>query len=117
VLARVSSGVGGAVMFQPLGRMGYSSSIGSSGPSYPSPVDNGLMIDLRTLIVEANNAFSNPIRGHLRGVATPLAILDKKLHLQTIANLDGSSAEYLCVSHLYNGSPGLILFDITGPWG
>lgn len=121
VLARLSSGVGGAVggMQITSAVTNASNTIGSSiNPAYPSPVDNGMRIIPDALIREFNAAFTHPVRGVLRGIAQPLAYLPVAagLHLTVLSSIIGSDREFLVVNLNNSSVVGALLFDITGPW-
>lgn len=118
-LARAFNGVGASVAASVAGAAGNGGRrrIGSSGPAYPSPVDNGLLIQTPVLVAERNDAFLHPIRGALRGVGDPLAsIPGGLLHLQVLDNVVGSDRRWLLVGFQQQGSYGHAAFDITGPW-
>lgn len=118
---RASNGVGlpvrGWLLGMQSGRM-----LGSSGPAYPSPVDNGLVLQQTVLAVESSAAFIYPIRAVMRGLADPLATLVNSTTLapawdrQILSNLVGSDREYLSVPFVLQSTYGCAMFDITGPW-
>ena len=116
VLARLSTGIGAAVGAAPLG---YSRRFGGSpGPSYPSRVDNGMVISAPVLVLENDATFGHPVRGTLRGVGDPLANIGQGLlHKQVLPNLTGSSRTWLTVGFVVSGGASHMAFDITGPWG
>lgn len=88
----------------------------SAGPAYPSPVDNGIVLIRDLLVRESSTAFTDPIRGRLRGIAAPLGQLGSRLHRTVLENVSGFSGKMLCVSVLSTSDRGAIFFDITGPW-
>ena len=118
-IARAASQLSGSGL--QVGMVGYSNSstgttMGSIGPVYPSPVDNGMDIQYPVRVVENSSAFSYPIRGYLRGVYHPLMNLGRTYHLSRFANLTGSDRELLCVAVSNSSTGGSMLLDITGPW-
>lgn len=95
--------------------------LGSSGPTYPSPLDQGLVLRQPVLLGAVNAAFGNPLRGVARGLANPLAAfntgaLAASVHLLVFDNLLGSSRTFLMVGYQQQGLYGVAAFDITGPW-
>lgn len=119
VLPRPFNGIGGAVRAGMSGTGGASGSrrVGGGGPSYPSPVDNGILIHYPSLMSENNITFQNPVRGHLRGLGDPLATLaGGALHKQVFTTVVGSDRTWLLVGFNQQGSYGHAAFDITGPW-
>ena len=113
MIARPVSGVGAAIAAQNLSFHRFG---GLSGPPYPSPVDNGLVVSTPVLMFDTS-ASSGPIRGEARGVADPLAnIPTGVLHKQVLSNLTGSTRDFLAVGFQLSGSYGHVLFDVTGPW-
>lgn len=95
----------------------YASAIvGNSGPSYPSPVDNGLALVTKPILSEVNATFSHPIRGHARGLMLPIATVGNRLHKRTLTGLTYFDGEVLMVANVTTGQPGSIGVDITGPW-
>lgn len=116
MLARPFNGVGSPLRAAPIGPRGIGR-MGSNGPLYPSPVDNGLAIASPVLLSELSGAFGNPVRGALRGVGDPLATIPMgSLHLQVLDNVIGSDRRWLLVSTQTGGYGGYVAFDITGPW-
>ena len=119
-LARLNNGIGGSAPASVWARAA-SSFIGStgttgSGPVYPSPVDNGMMIDSMVLLREALAAYAHPIRGTLRGVAAPIAQLGGSLSGTLFDNLIGSPDSFLCIGLCSTGVPGALLFNTTSAW-
>ena len=119
-VARLSSTVGGPVTTNPHSLRG-TQRFGGSGPVYPSPVDNGMVLATPVLVGEINSVFGNPIRGELRGVADPLASLSSgalasALHRQILSNVVGSSRRWFCVGYQQQANFGVVAFDATGPW-
>jgi hypothetical protein len=90
--------------------------VGSIGPSYPSPVDNGLVLAQQILIAEDNSAFGMPIRGHARGLMAPLANIGNRLHRRRLQNLIGFNGDVLFVGTTTQGGGGCMAVDLTGPW-
>ena len=119
VLPRPFNGIGGAVRaaMTGTGATGGNRRIGGGGPAYPSPVDNGLLIHYPALLSESNTTFQNPLRGHLRGLGDPLALLaGGALHKQVFTTVVGSDRAWLLVGFNQQGSYGHAAFDLTGPW-
>lgn len=120
MLPRPFNGVGSPVragMAGVSGAGGSSRRLGGAGPAYPSPVDNGVVLQAPVLLCEDNSAFFAPFRGHLRGMADPLAVIPGgQLHLQTLDTVVGSDRRWLLVGFNQQGSYGHVAFDITGPW-
>lgn len=122
--ARASTGIGGPVKAALAGisNSGSSRRLGGGGPKYPSPVDNGMVAQMPVLLSEASATFNNPLRGVLRGVADPLAQMigsagdasswDRVL----LPALIGTDRQFLSVAYHQQGSYGVALFDVTGPW-
>lgn len=117
VLSRPFNGIGVAVKAANVATGAASRRFGSSGPAYPSPVDNGIVICSPVMVSESASAFSHPLRGILRGVGDPLGtIAGGSLHLQVLDTLVGSDRRWLLVAFNQGGSYGHVAFDITGPW-
>lgn len=120
LLQRAFTGLGSPVAAGVLGSATSTIVVpGTSRPIFPSPVDNGMVINDRVLIVESNASFSNPFRGYFRGLKEPLALLPDYMHGAVINNVYGSSKSYLGVRVETNAGSltvGGVLFDITGPW-
>lgn len=114
MLARPFNGVGSPVH---AAMVGFGSRrTGGGGPTYPSPVDNGLPLSPLQL-AEANGSFNHPFRAALRGMADPVAnIVGGSMHLQVLDNVVGSDRRWLLVGFQQQGSYGHAAFDITGPW-
>lgn len=114
-LPRAFNGIGSPVRAAMVGP--GSRRVGSGGPAYPSPVDNGMAIATPVLIAENNSAFNHPLRGHMRGLGDPVAsIPGGLLHLQVLETVTGSDRRWLLVGFQQQGSYGHAAFDITGPW-
>lgn len=119
VLARLSNQIGGSVAAV---LVGYSNQYapGGVGPSYPSPVDNGMVISSPSFCAEISSAFSHPIRGEYPGLAIPLAAVRNVMHGTVIKNLIGSPDKFLAVAVAPGSSPtnpsGCVLFNISSPW-
>jgi hypothetical protein len=96
---------------------GSGSTIGNSGPAYPSPVDNGMVLVPRMLVSEYNATFSQPIRGHARGLMAPAANVGNRLHKRVLSNVIDFPGDVLMVGTVANASPGCMAVDLTGPWG
>lgn len=89
---------------------------GGFGPTYPSPVDNGMVLSAPLFVAENASALGHPIRGELRGVAAPFATVALgTLHRSVVSGLVGSSRRWLLVGF---GGPGtgMMAFDVDGPW-
>lgn len=118
MLARPFNGIGSPVRAVMAGlATSGSRRVGSSGPAYPSPVDNGVPISTPVMLAENNSAFAHPFRGHLRGLGDPVAAIPGGLlHQQVLENVTGSDRRWLLVGFQQQGSYGHAAFDITGPW-
>lgn len=118
VLSRPFNGIGAPVRAQMSGLAASGGRrLGSAGPAYPSPVDNGMPLASPILLSENNTAFNFPFRGQLRGMADPVAaIAGGALHLQILEAVVGSDRRWLLVGFQQQGSYGHAAFDITGPW-
>lgn len=90
--------------------------MGGAGPLYPSPVDNGLVIQSRVPVCEYSSTFQHPIRGHARGLLMPLATISGRLHKRVLSNLTDFAGDVLMVGIMTQGSPGCVALDLTGPW-
>lgn len=120
---RLSNGAGTAVA---IGIAGVSSVNGArvpgytSNPSYPSYVDNGMIIQKPIWVSETNVNSSHPFRGELPGLGIPLA--NQPLNLYGIitgaTGFAGSLLTLMPRGYDTNvGSvAGRIMLDITGPW-
>lgn len=117
VLSRPFNGIGVAVKAANVATGASSRRFGGSGPAYPSPVDNGIVICSPVMVSESASAFTHPLRGILRGVGDPLAtIAGGSLHLQVLETVVGSDRRWLMVGFNQAGAYGHVAFDITGPW-
>lgn len=117
VLSRPFNGIGVAVRAANVATGASNRRFGGSGPTYPSPVDNGIAICSPVMVSESASAFAHPLRGVLRGVGDPLGtIAGGSLHLQVLETLVGSDRRWLLVAFNQGGSYGHVAFDITGPW-
>lgn len=119
VLPRPFNGIGSPVRAVMSGTAGSGGARrpGGSGPAYPSPVDNGVLIHYPTLLAEENITFGHPYRGHLRGLGDPLAtIAGGALNKQVFATVVGSDRRWLLAGFNQQGSYGHAAFDLTGPW-
>ena len=121
--SRASTGIGGSVRGMMSGNSsGSPRRIGGSGPAYPSPVDNGVVLQGFVVASESNTPFTNPLRGVLRGLADPLANMipstsaAASLGTPVLDNLIGSDRRFLLVPFNQLGSYGCVAFDVTGPW-
>jgi hypothetical protein len=112
--ARSFSGIGAPVA---VGMRGLRSGrIGGSGPLFPSPVDNGMRLHSPVLVAEANSTFNHPIRGAMRGLASPLANLPATQVNGMIIDVLGSPRKWLLAGVRETVSYGVAAFDLTGPW-
>lgn len=110
MIARMSNQIDKSIQIQPSFR--FTGIIGATGPSYPSPVDNGMVIETRGLVAENNVGFNNPIRGAYRGAMYPLAALGGRLHRRVISDIDGFTGEALVVGVQGQGTPGAVLLSL-----
>lgn len=119
-IARKYNGIGGA-QYVGFGALGGYVHGGPSYPAYPSPVDNGAVIQDRALLCEDDAAFAYPIRGEMRGMKLPLANLGTQrytLYKTILTDVVDFSGELLVVCGVGEAGSdiGAVLFDITGPW-
>lgn len=95
---------------------------GAFGPAYPSPVDNGAVIQSPMPVAESNATFNYPLRGTLRGIGSPLAnMVSSTGMIQAIdrtllTNVAGSDRRWLLVAINNASNYGMAAFDVTGPW-
>lgn len=90
--------------------------MGSSGnPTYPSPVDNGLVMTRPVYVTEANAGFNNPIRGELPGLIVPMAGLPFN-HLEVVTGITGLTGSIVALAVNDQTTTGRVLFDISNPW-
>lgn len=90
--------------------------IGASGSAYPSPVDNGLVMQ-KTLVTDYHATFVNPFRGVARGLVNPVANIGNRLHKRVLSDLTDFDGDVLFVATITTGGPGCFGVDLTGPWG
>lgn len=90
--------------------------VGVSGPSYPSPVNNGASILGQLPVAEENVSFTHPIRGVMPGLYHPLCTGLHVLHLTPLANVTGTTNKLVVVALSNGGSIGAMVIDTTGPW-
>lgn len=92
----------------------------SSGPSYPSPIDNGMAISRQCIVREDQSAFNFPFRGQMRGMAWPMASLVQSsiepLNETILGNWIGDPNSYLFIGVVGQGTPGGLLFNMTAEW-
>ena len=104
--------LGGSVGFTS-GRSGVQ---GGGLPTFPSSIDNGLMINPQMLLIENHAASSYPARGAIPGVCQILAqapFTDLQI-VEPVVSLPGRK---LLALHLVSGNGNYqIAMDITGPW-
>ena len=87
----------------------------SQTPSYPSPVDNGLILHRPIYLSEDNAAFNYPVRGELPGAMQPLGGLPFN-HRDVITGIDGFPGSALFIALQNSSTTGRFVLDITGPW-
>lgn len=116
-ICRDTTGIGNSTPMANMTR-GFSYSGGATQPIYPSIVDNGLVIEDRMLVLEANALMPAPIRGHYPGIAEPIARISAAAHGTLISGVEGSDRTYLVqyIQAANNTATGGVLIDITGPW-
>lgn len=98
--------------------------VGADGyPRYPSPVDNGVIIQEPSFVVESLPYANNPIRGVLPGFATFMcnySDLPKGPLPQKLATTDGSNKTFLfnpaTLSNLPNAAWGIFAVKISESW-
>lgn len=93
---------------------------GLDQPVYPSPVDNGFVVQDKPLVSETNATFGHPFRGYMRGVKQPLASLSQSLHAAELDGLTGSARRHLALRINNNSgtetAAGCVVIDLDGPW-
>lgn len=120
VLTRGASGVGGAVRAQMLGMrnaLGTGVPGGDGNPTFPSPVDNGCVVQRTVHLKEENAVFGHPVRGEMPGLMFPYA--SAFAHLEVVPNVIGLAGQALAHGLFVNdvgARYGRVFFDITGPW-
>lgn len=90
---------------------------GGHGPTYPSDVDGGALID-RAITVRPNTG-SGTVRGALRGACAPfanMASVSQILHATTLSGLVGSTDTLICVAWINQSSKGLMMFNVSSEW-
>lgn len=95
---------------------------GYSGPSFPSPVDNGLMLS-DAIIIENGNGF--PLRGRMRGsywvlANQPMQTVWPAQTIEGVSGLEGRTISMAWFSRpntgTFDGTVGRAAIDVTGPW-
>lgn len=89
---------------------------GSSGPAYPSPVNNGAALQSPVLVCEENASFFHPVRGVLPGLLHPLCRGLNVLHMTALPNVAGSTRSLVVVGTTNQSGLGAVVIDTTGPW-
>ncbi len=85
---------------------------GTSGPTYPSSVDGGLIFQGNTIVYDGVS-----IRGYVKGLKEPLAIVPSFMHKAEMTGIHGTTSTYLIVMIKgANSTQGAVAIDITGPW-
>lgn len=91
-----------------------------SGPTYPSPVDNGMALGRVATVREESSSFSHPYRGQMRGMAWPMAHIlsvDRtSLHKTVLTGWIEDPNSYLFVAVAGQGSAGGLMFNVTSEW-
>lgn len=113
LMARNFSGIGGPAFVWPATPVW--AVMGGHGPSFPSPVDNGVRLHTPVLLQENNTTFNYPIRGALRGVALPLTNVPVAAH-RTVIPVTGSTRRWILLSFRQQTTYGCVAMDLTGPW-
>ncbi len=120
--ARASNGVGGAVSVGIVGvcQGTYRIPAYQGYPVYPSPVDNGMVIQKPIWIAETNAPMGHPIRGELPGMAIPQALLPLDTY-DIVDDLIGFSGSMLVLpwrvlDPAVGYQIGRVMIDISGPW-
>jgi len=109
-LARGFTGIGGSVE---AGTISHGSQTGAAdGPLYPSPLNNGGIVNDKVLVHENNTAFNLPIRARMPGLVEPLFAVPQALHRAVISNVAGSTHRYLAVRTYCYGHVGGWLIDL-----
>jgi hypothetical protein len=114
-LSRNNTQVGSAVLAGVVGAGTSGSAWATSGPAWPSPVDNGVVLHRPIYIAEDNSAFNYPVRGEVPGMLQFLATRPY-LHREVLTNIEGYARHVLVIEHRNSSAIGRIPLDITGPW-
>lgn len=116
LIAGAKDGISTSKQIQLEGRV---ANYGFSGPTYPSDVDGGLVIQYPALIKEGTTPDVH-LRGIQPGWAMPLAKIDTAIPNKTqISNLVGSPRTFLvaqCSTGPGQATHMVGLIDLTGPW-
>lgn len=95
---------------------------GFTGPVYPSPIDNGLVLASPSFIIEALPYASNPIRGILPGFVTPMCAspsLSDIPYGEIITTTDGQNRKVILFKNTVRGgssADSACAFDLSRPW-
>lgn len=116
VVSRPYSQIGTAVFLGAVSASASTQVPGSAGPVFPSPVDNGLILQRPLVVIELSVPFSNPPRGEYPGVALALANVGNVLDRVVLNNPIGFTGDLLSVAVVAGGTKGCMFFDLTGPW-
>ena len=87
----------------------------SQTPSYPSPVDNGLILHRPIFLSEDNATFNYPVRGELPGAMQALGGLPFN-HRDVITGIDGFPGSALFIALQNSSTTGRFVLDVSGPW-
>lgn len=119
VVSRHSSQAGQANHFQAV-TAGAAGILGtSSGPVYPSRVDNGAVLSGPAYWCELDTGFNNSIRGELPGMLAPLCSDFGRLnHGAVLSGVLGAPGKVLVIALLRPADvrPGAVAFNIPGAW-
>lgn len=117
VIARAHTQVGGAVKGNCTGIGTGVSGASAVWAQYPNPVDNGLLIFPSILLTEENGSAGSMPRGTIPGICQVLGRAPFK-HYQIVESVNAlPGRKLLALNHGVNGTGGVLLFDLTGPWG
>lgn len=96
--------------------IGMSGNASAALPTYPSPMDSGLLLFPQTLLIENDSVFSFPARGVMPAVCQVLARMPFT-ELQIVEPVVSLPGRKLLAVNLSSGNAAYqIAMDITGPW-
>ena len=116
VLCRIASATGASVRANNISLGRDATAFGGGGlPTFPSPVDNGVVMSKQIYVTEENTSFNHPIRGELPGAIATIALTPFN-HLELVSSMTGLSGTAVAVSTTSSGTAGGLLFDISNAW-
>lgn len=95
--------------------------VGNSGPVYPSPVDNGMVLSSPSFIVESLAYAGNPIRGILPGFLTPMVLNSSLTDIvggEIITSTDGTNRRFIIFKNCSRSASidTCAAFDLSQAW-